>query len=243
MKELFFLIWWFFWNIHLKLTYHIYLIIKICHFSQFITKMGCYCKILTYDRPILTKVSEQWLKVADSWLVDEDPYLWSVELKTIEFELMGGPGGGLGILECGIVTTQDHAFFFKVFSSCLNDLPGVRSADLEPIVYRANLWWHEPFPGETNIALKPCAGKAWVAKRSGWCLGIVPSKRCCQFSTISQILEENSPLTERRTSSTNHLFTLQGDACYSQGSHSNSAREILRALSLGVGWGGMSYWV
>ena len=41
-----------------------------------------------------TKVSEQWLKVADSWLVDEDPYLWSVELKTIEFELMGGPEGG-----------------------------------------------------------------------------------------------------------------------------------------------------
>ena len=56
---------------------------------------------------------------------------------------------------------------------------------------RANLWWrHEPFRGETSIALRPCAGKAGVAKRSWWCLGIIPSNRCCQFSTISQILEE-----------------------------------------------------
>ena len=56
---------------------------------------------------------------------------------------------------------------------------------------RANLWWrHEPFPGETSIALRPCAGKAGVAKRSWWCLGIIPSNRCCQFSMISQILEE-----------------------------------------------------
>ena len=33
---------------------------------------------------------------------------------------------------------------------------------------RANLWWrHEPFPGETSIALRPGAGKAGVAKRIG----------------------------------------------------------------------------
>ena len=56
---------------------------------------------------------------------------------------------------------------------------------------RANLWWrHEPFPGETSIALRPCAGKAGVAKRSWWWLGIIPSNRCCQFSMINQILKE-----------------------------------------------------
>ena len=53
------------------------------------------------------------------------------------------------------------------------------------------LWWrHEPFPGETSIALRPCAGKAGVTKRSWWCLGIIPSNICCQFSMISRILEE-----------------------------------------------------
>ena len=55
----------------------------------------------------------------------------------------------------------------------------------------ANLWWrHQSFPGETSIALRPCAGKAGVAKRYWWCLGIIPSNRCCQFRMISQILEE-----------------------------------------------------
>ena len=49
-------------------------------------------------------------------------------------------------------------------------LPRVRSVDLEPIVYNDNepvdagdnLWWlHEPFPGETNIALRPCQLQYW----------------------------------------------------------------------------------
>ena len=109
---------------------------------------------------------------------------------------------------------------------------------------RANLWLrHEPFPGETSIALRPCAGKAGVAKRSWWCLGIIPSNRCCQFSMINQILEE-IPLTERRTSSANHLFTLYTAA------HADH-REAIPLLHvkyrahflLGVGRGGMSYWV
>ena len=46
------------------------------------------------------------------------------------------------------------------------------------------------FPGESLIALRPCAGKAGVTKRCCWCLGIIPSNRCCQFSMISQILDE-----------------------------------------------------
>ena len=110
---------------------------------------------------------------------------------------------------------------------------------------RANLWWrHESFPGETSFALRPCAGKAGVAKRSWWCLGIIPSNKCCQFSMISRIFGRNSPLTERRTSSSNHVFTLHTAA------HADHREAIpiphvkYRAqFLLGVGWGGMSYWV
>ena len=87
-------------------------------------------------------------------------------------------------------------FCCKILS--LNDLtpspisqPGTHCLQWQRINARANLWWrHEPFPGKTSIALRPCAGKAGVAKRSWWCLGIIPSNRCCQFSMISQILEE-----------------------------------------------------
>ena len=37
---------------------------------------------------------------------------------------------------------------------------------------------------------KALCWKSGVAKRSWWCLGIIPSNRCCRFSMISQILEE-----------------------------------------------------
>ena len=49
----------------------------------------------------------------------------------------------------------------------------------------------------------------------------------------------NSPLTERRTPSANHLFTLHTAA------HADHkvAIPILHMKYLGVGWGGMSYWV
>ena len=71
---------------------------------------------------------------------------------------------------------------------------------------RANLWWwHEPFPGEISIALRPCAGKVGVAKRSWRCLGIIPSNRCCQFSMHTAAHADHS-------------------------SHSNSARELSRAI-------------
>ena len=42
----------------------------------------------------------------------------------------------------------------------------------------------------TRARRRPCAGKAGFAKRSWWCLGIILSSRCCQFSMISKILEE-----------------------------------------------------
>ena len=92
--------------------------------------------------------------------------------------------------------TTKMGFCCKIWS--LNDLipspisrPGTHCLQWQRANVRANLWWrHEPFPGETRIALRPCAGKAGVAKRYWWCLGIIPSSRCCQFSTINQILEE-----------------------------------------------------
>ena len=37
---------------------------------------------------------------------------------------------------------------------------------------------------------KALCWKSRVAKSSWWCLGIIPSNRCCQFSMISHILEE-----------------------------------------------------
>ena len=92
--------------------------------------------------------------------------------------------------------TTKMGFCCKIWS--LNDLtqspisrPGTHCLQWQRANARANLWWrHEPFPGETSIALRPCAGKAGVAKRSWWCLGIIPSNRCCQFITINHILEE-----------------------------------------------------
>ena len=123
------------------------LLLKTHYFSQFITKMGFCCKILSLNDLTPSPISR--------------------------------PG-----------------------THCLPCLQWQR-ANLH-----ANLWWrHEPFPGESSIALRPCAGKTGVEKKSWWCLGIIPSNRCCQFSMISQILEEiRSPLTDRRASSANHFF-------------------------------------
>ena len=39
------------------------------------------------------------------------------------------------------------------------------------------------------------------------------------------------------------VYSAHCGACCSQGSHSNSAREISRAIFARVGWAGMSYWV
>ena len=95
-----------------------------------------------------------------------------------------------------------NSLFFTIHNKngfCyLNDLtpspisrPGTHCLQWQRANARTNLWWrHEPFPGDTSIALRPWAGKAGVAKRCLQCLGISPSTRCCQFSMISQILEE-----------------------------------------------------
>ena len=46
--------------------------------------------------------------------------------------------------------------------------PGTHCLQRQRANARANLWWrHEPFRGETSIALRPCAGKAGVVKRWG----------------------------------------------------------------------------
>ena len=80
-------------------------------------------------------------------------------------------------------------------------LSRVGSVDREPIVYIDNEQTHmQTCDDDTSLYpakpasryryLRPCAGKAGVAKRSWWCLGIIPSNRCCQFSMINKILEE-----------------------------------------------------
>ena len=109
--------------------------------------------------------------------------------------------------------------------------PGTHCLQWQRANARANLWWqHEPFPGETSIALRPCFGKAGVTKRSWWCLGIIPPSRCCQCSMISKILEEIHfwQSAERRPQPL--VYSAHCGACWSQGSHSNSAREISRAI-------------
>ena len=127
-------------------------------------------------------------------------------------------------------------FCYKILS--LNDLTtspisqrGPHCLQWQWAKARVNLWWrHKPFPGETSITLRPCAGKGGVAKRSWWCLGIIPSNRCCQFSTIRQILKKFTFNREQDVVRKPLVYFAHCEACWSQGSHSNSAREILRAI-------------
>ena len=100
----------------------------------------------------------------------------------------------------------------------------------------ANLWWrHKPFPGETSITWRPCAGKTGVAKRSWWCFCIISSNRC-QFSMISQILEEIHLWQSAGHHPKPLVYSSHCSACWSQGSYSNSAREISRTI---FSWGGV----
>ena len=133
-------------------------------------------------------------------------------------------------------------------------LPRVRSVDREPIVYNDN----EPTRVQTcdddtslfpaKPASRSCA-KALCWKSGGRKKVLV----MLGYHSIEQMLSiyhdklyfgRNSPLTERRTSSANHLFTLHTAA------HADH-REAIPILHVkyhapflhGVGWGGMSYWV
>ena len=102
----------------------------------------------------------------------------------------------------------------------------------------------QAFSRRNQHRAKALCWKSGGGKRPWWCLGIIPSNMCCQFSMISRHFGRNSPLTERRTSSANHLFTLHTAV------HADH-RETIPILHvkyraqflLGVGWGGMSYWV
>ena len=132
-------------------------------------------------------------------------------------------------------------------------LPRVRSVDREPIVYNDN----EPtrvqtcdddtslFPVKSaSRYLRPCAGKAGVAKNVLVMLGYHSIQQMMSISHDKSDFGRNSPLTERRTSSANHLFTLHSAA---QADH-RLAIPILHMkyraqFLLGVGWGCMSYWV
>ena len=166
---------------------------KTRHFSQFITKVGFYCKLITYG-PLLQRgvISDWWLKVVNSrcgpmncWF--QDHWVWIDE--------------ELDIFEYGMVATLDYTCFQSIQFVSKWPYPESDQSTGNPLLTMKTsqracnwdlwMWWrHELFPSETNIALRPGTGKAWVVKRSWWCLGIVPSTRYCQFSMISQIWEE-----------------------------------------------------
>ena len=107
LKELFFLNFIFFLNIYIYIwNWQIIgiFLLTIYHFSQFITKMGFCCEILSIN--YLTPTPISW--------------------------------------------------------------PGTHCLQWQRANARANLWWrHEPFPGESSIALKPCAGEEGSQKGLG----------------------------------------------------------------------------
>ena len=140
-------------------------------------------------------------------------------------------------------------FCCKVWS--LNDLtpspisrPGTHCLQWQRANARANLWWrHEPFPGETSISLRALCWKSGFANRSWWYLGIIPSDRCCQFSMISQILED---ITFHRALDVVRkplVFSAHYSACWSQSMPFQYRTWNISEIFARVGWGGMSYWV
>ena len=80
-------------------------------------------------------------------------------------------------------------------------LTRLRSVDREPIVYNDNEQTRVQtcdddtslFPAKAASPLSPVLekrGRKKVLVMLGRWLGIIPSNRCCQFSMISEILEE-----------------------------------------------------
>ena len=122
--------------------------------------------------------------------------------------------------------------------------PGTHCLQWQRANARANLWWrHEPFPGETSCAKALC-WKSGGHKKVLVMLGYHSIEQMLSIYHDKSYFGRNSPLTERRTSSANHLFTLHTAA---HAAH----REAIPILHVkyhapflhGVGWGGMSYWV
>ena len=143
-------------------------------------------------------------------------------------------------------------FCCKILS--LNDLtsspisrPGTHCLQWQRANARANLWWrHEPFPGETSIALRPwrpCVGKAGVAKNLGdtW-ISFHPT----DFVNLAWKVRFWKKFTFNRVQDVVRKPLVYSAHC-SQADH-RVAIPILHVkyrapFLLGVGWGGMSYWV
>ena len=108
-----------------------------------------------------------------------------------------GARRGLGILEYGMVTTLDHLFFQSIQFMSKWPYPESDQSAGNPLFTMTlsqctckTVMMIQAFSQWNQHCAKALCWKAWVAKRSWWCLGIVPSNRCCQFSMISQIWEE-----------------------------------------------------
>ena len=110
---------------------------------------------------------------------------------------------------------------------------------------RANLWWrHEPFPGETTIALRPCAGKAGVAKGLGDARVSFHSTDIVNLAWWVRLWRKFTFNRAQDVVRKPLVYSAHCGTCWSQGSHSMILHVKYRAqFLLGVGWGGMSYWV
>ena len=138
---------------------------------------------------------------------------------------------------------------------CLNDLtpspisrPGTHCLQWQWANARANLWWrHEPFPDETNIALRPCQLQYWKGvgrkKRLGdaWVLfhltdvvnlaWYVRFWKKFTFNRAQHVVRK--PL----------VYSADCGACWSQVAIPILHVKYRAQFLLWVGWGGMSYWV
>ena len=126
---------------------------------------------------------------------------------------------------CKILSLNDH-------TPSPISRPGTHCLKWQRVNARANLWWrHVSFPGETSIALRPCAGKAGVAKGSWWYTWL--SFHPTDVVNLAWLVRFRKKLTFNRAQDVARkplVYSAHCGACWSQGSHSNSAREISRAI-------------
>ena len=147
-------------------------------------------------------------------------------------------------------TSQNkNGFCWKILS--LNDLtlspisrPATNWLQWQRANARVNLWWrHEPFPGETSIALRPCAGKAWVAKSlsDAW-VSFRPTFVVNLASEVGFWKKFTLNRAQDVVRKPHWLLCILRRMLITEKPFQLCTWNIAQFL-LGVGWSGMSYWV
>ena len=96
---------------------------------------------------------------------------------------------------------------------------------------RANLWTrHEPFPGETNIVLSPLLEKRGSLKGLGDALVPFHPTDVVNLAWSVRFWKKFTFNRAQDVVRKQLVYSADCGACWSQGSHSNSAREISRAI-------------